>query len=272
MWNYAIPTLTVVIGLMQLMKDWTAHTTTWRRALVFGAIVLLGIGGIVSAYKNTQRITEQATTIKSLTTAVETSTNNQVANTKVFTNALGALSNKVSNMEVEMKTSDLRQEAAGLRAELAKTQKALVTPQATILSGIVNPDNLDDLSLWTHVMAAPGMPIHVEVVMANSSGVPANAGSLVIRVCAKCKFHSDPPGFQHITGQPDFERTLPFDHLLSGVRSQTIPIDIDEPDAAAGDTIIQFRAICENCVDNGWRTAKISVTAIRIPPVAPVKH
>ena len=273
MWNYAIPLLTAVIALLQLVKDWGAHKATWRRGLVLLAIVALGIGGMVNVYINAKRANEQAATIKALTKAVETANTNQVQNTKVFTDSIERFSGKLRDLEIGVKTADLREEADHLREELAKTQKALVTPQAVLTPGIVvSPSRPDDLQLSTQLLVPNGQPVAFEISMKNISGVSARSGSFGIHICDVCKFHSEPPGFSRFHGQEEQERTLMFDRVVAGTHVPTIPIEVDVPDGWSQFNI-GFRCLCENCKDNGWSIGTVSVTRLgpKAVPVKPVK-
>lgn len=258
MWNYAIPLLTAILASLQLFKDWGGHKATWRRALVLFLIVGLGVCGMIIAYQNGKKADEQASQIASLTTAVDTANNNQVQNTKVFTESIEHFSTKLTTLETGIKTADLRDEADHLRVELAKTQKALITPRAVLTPGIVaNPSKPDDLQLSTYVLVPNGRPVSFEISLVNNGEVSARPGSFVLRICDACKFHSEPPGFTHPRGQQEFERTLMFDRVLAGIRIQSIPIEVDIPDNLSKFQV-GFRAYCENCVDNGWRMATVS--------------
>jgi hypothetical protein len=271
MWSYAIPLLTAILASLQLVKDWGAHKATWLRASVLLVIVVLGIGGTINAHKNARKADEQAGRIKALTAAVETANANQVQNTKVFTESIERLSTKLSKLETGIKTADLREEADHLRAELAKTQKALITPRAALKAGIVvSPTAPDDPQLFTHVFVPKGKPVSFEISLVNDSGISARSGALALRVCDVCKFHSEPPGFTHPHGQRELERTLSFEGVVAGTNLPTIPIEID-----LADNLSQFpialRCVCENCEDSGWKTATVSVTRLgaREAPVKP---
>jgi hypothetical protein len=269
MWNYAIPLLTALLALLQLVKDWGAHKATWRRALVLLLIVGLGIGGMVNAYKNgkkvdeqAQRAEEQASTIKALTAAVETANASQVQNTKVFTDSIEHFSTKLTKLETGIQTADLRDEADHLRAELTKTQKALVTPQAVLTPGIDDRQQPDNPQFSTYVIAQKGQPFSFNVSIWNHSGVSARAGSLIVRICSVCKFHSEPPGFTHIQGQPDYERTMQFGLLAPSTRFETIPLEIDAPDDMQRFTVA-FRSVCEPCTEAmEWRSATVIITRL----------
>src|SRR5690349_15586501 len=50
MWNYVSPVIVAVLAGFQLAKDWSAHQTTWRRAVILILIVLLAIGGAINTY------------------------------------------------------------------------------------------------------------------------------------------------------------------------------------------------------------------------------
>lgn len=54
MWNYIPNLATVLLAMLQLAKDWSAHQTTWRRAGVLCFIALLGVGGTINTYYSTR--------------------------------------------------------------------------------------------------------------------------------------------------------------------------------------------------------------------------
>jgi hypothetical protein len=262
MWNYAIPLLTALIALMQLAKDWGGHKATWRRALVLLAIVALGVGGLINAYRNTQRASEQASTIKALTAAVATANASQVQNTKIFTDSIERFSAKLNKLETGIQTADLREEADHLRAELTKTQKALVIPEAVLTPGIVDPHDPDNPQFSTYVTASNGLPIAFDVSIWNEGTVPARTGFLIIRICDACKYHTEPPGFTHVKGAPEKERVASFIQLPIRVNLQWMPIEVDVPDNVPRFQVA-FKYTCENCVaPREWKSALVNVTRL----------
>jgi len=266
MLNYAIPALTTLFALFELVKDWDAHKRAWRRVSVLLIIVALGMVGMYLGAKNDRQASEQASKINSLTTAVQTSSQNQVQNTKVFTESIERFSTKLTNLETGIKTADLRDQADNLRAELTKTQKALVTPQAVLTAGIEDPRNKEVPQYSTHVVAQKGQPITVTVRLWNKGEVSARAGLFLIRLCTVCKFHSLPPGFDTVQGQADYDRTIRFERLALHVSSQSIPIEIDVPDYIT-QFPISFRAPCENCIENKeFQIATVYVTRTEKQP------
>jgi hypothetical protein len=270
MWNYLIPLITSALALMQILKDWDAHKAPWRRGVVVGAIALLGIGGMVNAYRSGQSANEQASKIVSLTTAVETANKAQVENTKVFTGALGDFSTKLNKLETNVKTAGLREEADQLRVELAKTQKALTSPRAILKSGIVDSGS-EDVRNFTHLMVPLGKPVSFDIDIQNFGAVAAHSGYLAVRLCDVCKFHSEPPGFTHPRGQPENERTLDFEHIMPATRVQTITLEVDLPDNFSS-FIFLLRTVCENCLDSGFQRQTVGVTRLGIRPAQVKPH
>jgi hypothetical protein len=267
MWNYSIPLLTAVLALLQLFKDWGAHKATWRRAAVLLLIVGLGIGGVVNATKNDNKNREQTGTIKALTTAVETANQNQAKNTAIYVESLERLSAKLSMLEANVKTADLHSEAAQLRSELSKTQKALDIPTAVLSPGIFDQQKPDQPSVLGFATVSSGQPVQFEISLWNHSGTSARRGSLFIRICKVCSFHSEIPGSKHNSGQLALEREIEFPQLPTEGRLQTFHVELDVPHEVSYFEI-GFRYFCENCAENkSWRTAAMRVTRLGLKPV-----
>lgn len=128
--------------MLQLLKAWRAHEKWLRSSLVAALILALALVRTVSAFWTSKKMNDQARTIKSLTTAVETANKNQAQNTKQFTEAFEHFSAKLNELETGVKTADLRDQAKLLQEELTQTQKALFLRCRIICK-------LDQSSLWT---------------------------------------------------------------------------------------------------------------------------
>jgi hypothetical protein len=136
MWKY-IPTLaTAFLAVLQLAKDWGAHQTTWRRAVVLSLILCLGVGGAINTYYSDRKAVAQHAAdqkqIAGLQKAVETANADQENNTKHFVQSFTGLSRQLSALQSQVDTAGLQKEAARLRTELESTQKALTPPKAEL--------------------------------------------------------------------------------------------------------------------------------------------
>lgn len=131
MWNYMPLVATAFLALLQLAKDWGAHQTTLRRALVLLFIVAFGVGGTVNTYYANKRVAAQHLAdqkqISALQKAVETANANQQANTKQFVQSFKQLSQELGDLQTQVKTADLQQEVAKLRNEVEAAQRAAMS-------------------------------------------------------------------------------------------------------------------------------------------------
>jgi len=123
-----------LLAVMQLANDWGAHQSSWRRALVLVAIIVLGLGGAVNTYYSsrkaaTQHLDDQKQ-ISGLKKAVETASADQEKNTQVFVKSFDDMAGKLNALKTQLQTAGLQKEADSLRADLRATQKALVSPKA----------------------------------------------------------------------------------------------------------------------------------------------
>jgi multidrug efflux pump subunit AcrA (membrane-fusion protein) len=252
MLSYLPSLATVLLAVLQLAKDWGAHQTTWRRALVLVAIVLLGVGGSVSTYyangrSATQHLDDQKR-IAGLENAVQTANANQEANTKQFVRSFKELSEKLSGLEVQVKTSGLQKEAARLRAELEATQKALSPPKAELEASLGDlTETLENLGIKEiSVPQSVDGTVEFTIKIGNKSAVQAKNGSVFLRICEKCDFAEEPKRFTRPVSAPSYDREMIF-QAINATTGLGIPLKVKPPPMTRRfevDVIIR----CENCV------------------------
>lgn len=221
MWSYILPIVVALLAMLQLAKDWGAHKTHWRRAIVFALILLVAIGSGISNYYATrnaaERHTQDQAQIAGLKTAVDTANQSQEANTKLFVDAFGRLSQKVSDLQTGAATAALQKRLASVQFELQNTQKALAPgpkaklsftffPYADGVLGVSPAVPATDLTL----PLSPDNTVHFEFTVLNLTDVDAMDGQYAILVCDACRFAKEPTGFAKVEGRPDNERYTTF--------------------------------------------------------------
>ena len=245
-----LPLFTALLALFYLLKDWDAHKTSLRRLIVLFLIIGIGVGGMFSNYFTVKKYNDQHQKdqglMAGLQTAVETANKNQEDNTKHFLDAFGKLSQKVSDLQTQVNTAQLRKEAEQLRVELAATQKALIPPKATLNFTFPRP-RPDAPLLRTITLPVENNIVHVEFAIKNDTDVPALDGQITLRICNLCNFASEPPNFRRLEGQPDTQRTLKFDRILPRTQVNIHSVDVQVPQEIKQiDFGITYR--CRNCV------------------------
>lgn len=221
MWNFILPIATAFFAVLQLAKDWGGHKTHWRRAAVLTLILLLAVGSAFNNYytgrrTSSQHLQDQAE-ITGLKTAVETANSNQEANTRLFIDAFGKLSQKVSDLQTGVATEALQKRLASVQVELQNTQRALApAPKARLLftflpfkSGTLGGAPTvpaTDVSLPLNL----GDTIHFEFTVLNLTEADAMDGQYSLLICELCGFAKEPQGFTKLEGRPETERYTNF--------------------------------------------------------------
>jgi len=257
MLNYLLHIATVFLALLYLAKDWDSHKKSWRRLAVLILISVIGIGGAVNTYftnkmneyqhhvASRQRI-EDKKQIAALKSAVETANINQENNTKQFVRAFELLFQKVSNLQAQVKTAGLKQEAEQLKAELRANQKAMTPPKARLTFTFPKP-RIDDPPLHTITLPVIDDVVHVEFRIKNETDVTAQDVEITLLICDKCKFHTEPSAFSKIPGQDETRRTMKFARMYSKTESENMSVNIKVPPNLYGMGFgITYR--CTNCM------------------------
>ncbi len=249
MLSYLAIFATITLALLQLAKDWGAHQTHWRRALVLILIIASGVAGSINLHYSNKKAAQQheydQRQITALGKAVETANTNQEANTKQFVKSFGDLSQKLTGMQVAVKTAGLQKEAAQLKKELEATQKALVLPKAELLVSLGDLPQATEITKEMALLPNADGTLSFSVSVFNKSGVQARNGSIFLRLCTGCGYVEEPSRFTKPPGAIDADREMIF-QAISAVSKITIPLKIKPPDGAhtvdVGATVR-----CENC-------------------------
>lgn len=255
MLNYLLYIITVLLGVISLIiKDWGAYRKSSIRFVVLFLIVMSGLGGAVIQYfsdiraeKKEQKAQEQyqedQKKMAGLKESVETADKNQQENTKQFVDAFSRLSQKMSDLQTQVKTAELKKEVAELQAELQKTRKALNLPKTVLTFTFGKPD-LDNPPIRTVTLPVKNDVVQVEFAIRNETDIPALDAEINIVICDTCKFASEPPQSTKIP-QIESRRFIRIPQILP--RTVGIMItDIQVPRAAVSiDFGITYR--CRNC-------------------------
>jgi hypothetical protein len=179
----------------------------------------------------------------------------QMDNTQVFLDSLKKLSEKISDLETQVKTKELQQQLATVKDELQKTQKALAPGPKAVLAFSFEP--------FINPPAGSGSPaapvtevklpvladgnVRVEFTVLNLTDVDALEGFINLIICDECKFVKEPTGFKKVQGLSDRERSHNFQRILRRSSMQTVSVDVIVPPKRTGIRIgITYR--CRTCV------------------------
>jgi hypothetical protein len=244
--------LTALIAVFQLAKDWKAHSTHGRRiAVLVFILAFLGVSAYnthssaVKADAERNRADKQRQAdlaeIGTLQTAVETASKAQADNTQRF-------SQKIADLQTEIRTEGLKKQAAALQKELAATQKALNPEKAKLEFTFASPEVLQTKKA-VHITTARVVDgvVHVEFNILNLTTATAEDGEVTLIICDLCEFVKEPEKFSRIAGQRSTERIYYFQRILPELSVFTMSADIRVPnDIQTFQIGINYR--CKTCI------------------------
>jgi hypothetical protein len=253
---------TVLLGLFSLHKDWNNYHPWVRKAVT----LLLLVVGALSAIKNYQdnhdaqiARTTAANDINTLKTELaglqgqaKSANDAQTQNTKVFLDSFNRLSDKLRELQTQVKTEELRKQLASVQEDLQKTQKALAPePKAALAFSFVPtidpPGGRPSPVTYKAFPLLPDGTVHVEYTIVNFTEVPALDLEITLIICAQCKFAKEPATFSHLPGQTDTERNVMYQRLFPMVAFQTCTVDIVPP-KDIDDIEIAMKYRCRTCI------------------------
>jgi hypothetical protein len=255
--SYLLGILTALIAVFQLAKDWNAHSSHWRRIsvviLIFALLAVMvyntrsnAARTIADAKRAEERHADDQTQIKNLQAAVDTANTAQAANTKTFLTTLNGLSQKVANLQTQVKTQDLKTQAGQLQKELTATRKALEsTPPASFVLSFAR-DNLNDPIIKRKTLVADNNVVHIDVQVENLTDSEAGEGFINFMICSACRYAKETQGLDHPRGGPETERNLTFVHFHPHTVLPVTSFDIlIPPSASSFEIAMDYR--CEHC-------------------------
>ena len=223
MLNYLLNLATIGLAAFTLAKDWKAHQSHWRRGTIIALIIVLGGASLVNTHlsneendssssngrkttgesRATQRKLDEAT-IAGLKTAVDTANTAQANNTKQFLKAFDGFSQKVTDLQSQVKTEGLQKQVAQLQTDLSNTRKALTPPQAELVTSVGDvTEDMQNLDVKEKtVLPASDGTVSFTITVANKSDVQAKSGGVFLRICTLCSYAEEPTRSIQPTGAP----------------------------------------------------------------------
>jgi hypothetical protein len=260
--SYLLILGTVLLGLLSLHKDWHNYKP-WVRRAVAAVLLVVGAFSLIKNYRDNQQAqiarTKAANDINTLKTELaelhgqaKAANDAQTQNTKVFLETLNRLSDKVRDLQTQVKTEDLRKQLASVQSDLQKTQKALAPePKAALALSFVPvidpPGGRPSPVTYKAFPLLPDGTVHVEYTIVNFTEVPALDLEITLIVCAQCKFAKEPQDYSHLPGQTDTERNVMYQRLFPMVAFRTCTVDIVPP-KDVDDIQIGMKYRCRTCI------------------------
>jgi hypothetical protein len=253
--SYILIVGTVLLGLFSLYKDWQNYKHPWIRRAVAVVLVIMGAGSTIKQFRDNSaaqnRENNATASINALKSEVAALHGAQAENTKAFLQTLNGLSERVREMQTEVKTDQLQKKLANVQADLQRTQKALAPEPKPNLLFTFFPFALDkDPPTPVTSVSLPLNPngtVHVEYAVMNNSNKAMGEGQFSILICSRCRFASEPKDFYRYPGQDETVRSFNFSHLWGMTFFSPFSVDIIPP---VGITTfpIGFDYRCADCV------------------------
>lgn len=80
----------------------------------------------------------------------------------------------------------------------------------------------------------------------NLTNVDAVDGAIMLYVCEKCSFVTEPTGFSRVTGSPDDQRNYPIRQISAKTKTELMEFDMGVPGPGRYGVGINYR--CRTCV------------------------
>lgn len=275
---YLLALGTLALGVFSLLKDWHSHSPTGRRAV---AVFLCAVAGLTlirqyneDAQRNTER-QKQAEAAKRLDGQVAAANEAQKANTAMYLDSFGKLSQKVSDLQTQVKTDELQKRLANVQAELQATEKALAPgPKARLQFTFVPfhnpPANSGDPVrpiTETTLPVDSEHTVHILFSILNLTDVAASDGEITLIICEPCRFAKEPAGFTKLPGENETHRFKTFQNMLPQVSYTEGPIDVIINDDTIQRIAIGFQYRCRTCIVE--KTPPMGIVNLTRPFVRP---
>jgi hypothetical protein len=265
----AVPYLLILVAgaftAVQLLKDWHAYKHGTLRTAAVVLLLVFAVLNLVGRYldegakqADKQRQAEATSRLEGRVTAANEA---QKANTKLFLDSFNRLSQRVGDLQAQVKTEDLQRKLASVQKELQVTAKALAPgPKAKLVFSFFPPLTVQGRSVPRTDVTVPvnsDGSAHVEFTVLNPTLVDAMAGSFILHICQGCKFAKEPQYFTKLGGAPDTERWMGFDRFLPLTQQPSLPVDvIPNPSSTAFEMGISYR--CHACtLEEGLSTGVV---------------
>jgi len=234
----AVPYLLILVAgaltFLPLLKEWhnDKHPTLRTAAVVL--VLVFAVLNLVGRYMDDRvRRTDkqkEAEATNRLEGQVTAANEAQRANTKLFLDSFNRLSQRVSDLQTQVKTDELQKKLANVQKELQTTEKALApSPKANLTFSFFPPVLIQGRSVArtnvTLPVSADGT-VHIEFTILNPTLVDAMNGSFILHICQGCRFAKEPPNFTKLDGSPETERWMGFDHFLPLTQQPKLSADV----------------------------------------------
>lgn len=265
LWTYGAAIATILLAFFSLYEDFFSSKNSKRRIGMSVGLIVAAVFTMVSVRAADKQHTEDESKITGLKTQINNlqglvqganqtvkDTSKQLsearaADTTKFLSEFDSLSGRVADLQTQVATTDLKAEAANLKADLEATRKAMNPEKAKL------DFSLDSLkpSLHTIALVQHNNVVHLKIQVSNQSDADALDGDIVITICDKCKYRSEPAGTNHLDGAPETQRNLAFERVLAHTRLALIEFDVEAPSFPF---TLSVGAACRTCV--GIRSTK----------------
>ena len=265
MLNYILNLATIALAAFTLAKDWKAHQSHWRRGTIIALIIVLGGASLVNTHLSNKRTIEQQqraeddrriaatqrklddATIAGLKSAVDTANTAQANNTKQFLKAFDGFSQKVTDLQSQVKTEGLQKQVAQLQTDLSNTRKALTPPQAELVSSVGNvTEDMQGLDVKDKmVLLASDGTVSFTITVINISDVQARNGGVFLRICTLCSYADEPAQSVQPTGAPATDRERSF-QLVPARAGMAVVLKL-KPPPGFHRFVTDVTVRCENC-------------------------
>ena len=244
LWTYGAGLAAILLAFFSLAEDFYLKKGVGRRVsmsaglLIATVITLISIHGSDKQHSEDEgKVTELQAQVRQLGGFVQAATETQVFTTKQLSNAraldtkqfLGEfdkLSTRVTSLQTQVATTDLREEAAKLQADLQSTRKAMRPERATLTFSM---DPGSDQPVHTTALAQTDNKVHLKISVRNSTDADALDGDVVFMICDQCKYATEPSGAVHINGSPETQRNISFHQSLAHSGMPLIEFDVEAP-------------------------------------------
>jgi len=181
--------------------------------------------------------------VKNLQAAVNTGNGLLTQQRQDFLTKFSEMSNRVADLQTQIKTTDLHDEAAQLRADLDATRKTMDPPKATLKFSFASTDGQASHS---SLVTREGDTAKVRFFVLNDTEADALEGELIFEACDGCTIVAI-PDFIKMSGSPENHRNLSFQHILAHTKSPVYEVTIKYPPEATAFLVgMEYR--CRTCV------------------------
>lgn len=199
LWTYGAAIATILLAFFSLYEDFFSNKNSKRRIGMSLGLIVAAVFTMVSVRAADKQHTEDESKITGLKTQINNlqglvqganqtvkDTSKQLsearaADTTKFLSEFDNLSGRVANLQTQVATTDLKAEAANLKADLEATRKSMNPEKATLGFSLdpVQP-SLHSVALEQHDNV-----VHLKIAVENLGDADALDGDVFIVICDK---------------------------------------------------------------------------------------